>query len=93
MSQTKVAYNRLKCEACGKKLVHLVVSKLSDRVDVKSVLQSVPKIVKYRADCPFCGDHSPVVNVAGSVSPIPEDNVRIIDVEMIDDKVFIRTSR
>lgn len=92
MSEKVVAYNRLKCEGCGKRLVHLVVSNLTHKVDVKSGFQSVPKVVKYRADCPFCGDHSPTVSVTGSTSPIPEDNVQIIDVEMVGDKVFIRTS-
>jgi hypothetical protein len=72
-------FHDLKCEACGKSIMRLIVTSQGDS-------QS-----RYRADCPFCKDRSDIVLVSGSVCPLPSDGVQIVDMEWVDDKTIFRT--
>lgn len=95
----EVDFNRLRCDACNRKIVHLLVSDPRPAVARGDALgralaprpHKSSEEIAYRAECPFCGDRSRPVSARGSVCPVPERGVAIVDVEMDGSKAFIRT--
>jgi hypothetical protein len=72
----------LQCSACGRDLIKVLV-----------VRPKIPMTLNYRADCPFCGDHSWMVPITGGVVFVVTDHVINTTTDIEDDNVFIRTMK
>lgn len=96
----QIEFNRLRCEACNKRLVHLIVTAPQDPVSSRNAVGRIQtrdhksaSAISYQAECPFCGDKSKPKVVQGSVCPVPEPDLMIVDVELNGNKSFIRTMK
>lgn len=84
------SHNHLKCSACGADLLDILVTE----PDMKYP-DGTPVEFSYRADCPFCGDHSYTVKIRGGIGVItPEDrSVNYEAPEHDGETVYLRTSK
>lgn len=78
----------LSCSNCEAKLVEIVVTHKFEK-----------ELWKVRAECPFCGDKSYVVGIAGEIRFMPASNrLRITDSELVknslnEEILLFRTSK
>lgn len=77
------SHHLLSCSACGRDLIDVMVTE-----------PDIPETLRFRADCPDCGDHSfPSEPITGGVYLGPADDLHCDTTEVIGDMVYLRMTK